>query len=696
MSTKHQSILILAIFSVIPIVLVGQSESIDDQIEKSAEILEMDHDYSDIVEDFADLAAKPVNLNEAKEEELNGIPYLSKAQLKGLIDYLKTYGEALSIYELQSIPGFDSLLIQKIQPFISISPPPRVPALTPKNLIRFGRHDLLLRYGQSFPKSNGYRVDDSTKSNNINSYYLGSPQRYYFRYTFTWFDKIKVGIAGKKDPGEQFFQGAQSSGMDFYTAFLGLSNIGILKNLIIGNFRASFGQGLTLGSGLSLGSVPGFSMSIPMATGIRPGLGINEGSYFRGLAGTLKIKHLEISGFASYHPRDATVTLIDTSSLVIEETSSLITSGYHRTQLELSKRNALTELVCGGNINFSMAINQQLGFKIGLTGFYNKYSAKVIPNIFPYNQFEFSGNQNLNLGLDYQLRYKRLYIFGEVSRSKNKGMAWLSGATITPDPRICITLIYRNYQPTYQNLFSNAFGQNSLNANEYGIYTAINAAIHPKFTLSGYLDLFKFPWLKYRVDSPTNGQEFGAMFSWQAARNVFIGVRFYQKNVKRNGPSEQDQIIEKLVDYITRSYRLSIEWLTESRLMLKTRVEVKETGLTDNQRSFGYLVYQEAQIKSLKWLENITLRFALFDIPDYTSRIYVYEPQVLYGYSVPAYQGKGIRGCMLLKFNIGRKIDFWLKGGITYYTDRNEVGTGLDITEGNIRGDFTGQMLIRL
>jgi hypothetical protein len=676
-------------------VVAGQISSLDDMIEKSAEVLEMDHDYSILAEDLADLAAKPVNLNEAKEDDLESIPFLTPVQRKNLLDYLTTYGEVLSIYELQSIPEFDTVLIQHIRPFIDISPKSHTPAPTPKNLIRYGHHNLLLRGEQVFPKSIGYMADDSACEINPGSYYPGTPQRYYFRYNYSWFDRIRIGIAGEKDPGEQFFRGAQPNGMDFYAAYLSLNNIGILKNLTVGNFRVSYGQGLTIGSGLSLGAVPGFSTNISMANGIRPSAGMSEGSYLRGLAATIKIKRLEISGFASYHPRDATVSSIDSASSSAAVISSFTGTGYHRTSLELAKRNALTELVCGGNISFSMAPNQQLGFKIGLTGLYNSYSAALIPGYYPYNQFGFRGKQNWNTGFDFQIRYRGMYIFSETGRSLNSGLALLAGIILNPDPRVCLTMIYRNYQPVYQNLFSNAFGQNSLNANERGMYAAVNAALHPRITLSGYIDLFTFPWLKYRTDSPTHGQEFGLNLECKASGNVMINLRFYQKNTRGNETAEANQIIHQLCDNLSRSYRFAMEWLPGNGILLKTRIEAKEAGKSSATRQFGYLAYQEAQIKLLRWLETITLRFALFDVPDYAARIYVYEPEVLYGYSVPAYQGQGMRTCLVLKFGIARSVDLWIRGGITCYSDRHEVGSGPDLTEGNVRGELTGQLLIR-
>jgi len=686
----------MVILSGISINVTGQVETFDDQLEKSVEILDDDNVSAELIEDLVIICENPVNLNNTNEEQINSIPYLDPPHRKSLLDYLSAYGEVFTIYELLSIPGYDSVLIQKIQPFITILPFSDIPALTPKNLIRFGHHDLILRYEQAFPRSMGYQSDDSLTSIKPDSYYLGSPQRFYFRYTYSWFDKIRIGIAGEKDPGEQLFRGAQSWGMDFYAAYVSISNIGILKNLTIGNFRVAYGQGLTMGSGLSLGSVPGFSTNVSLVNGIRPGLGMSEGSYLRGLSATIKIKRVEFSGFASYHPRDATITRLDSSSSIAEEISSMTTSGYHRTAKENEKRNALMEMVCGGNINFSKAPNQQFGFKTGLTVIYNRYSADLVPKFNPYNQFEFQGNQNINTGVDIQIRYRGNYFFGEVSRSRNRGMAWIAGVILTPEPRVCITLIYRNYQATYQNLFSNAFGQNSRNANERGIYVAVNAAVHPKFNLSGYLDLFTFPWLKYRVDSPSHGAEFGAWGIWQTTKNVSIGIRYFQKNTQRNGPGIPDLAIRKLIDLNTKSYRFNIDWVLDSRLVLKTRIEVKDVRESASLRTYGFLVYQEAQLKTLKWLESITLRFALFDIPAYASRIYVYEPEVLYGYSVPAYQGKGTRACLVMKFGIAKSVNLWLRGGITHYTDRNSIGTGLDLTEGNVRGELTGQMLIRL
>ncbi|MCK9204010.1 MAG: helix-hairpin-helix domain-containing protein [Bacteroidales bacterium] len=683
------------LFSLFPSMASGQVENLGEAIEKSAELVESSRDYTQVVEDLINLSRKPVNLNKAGEDEIDGIPFLSPMHRKMLYQYIQTYGELLSIYELVTIPGFDSTLIRKIQPYIAIEHIQKLPSPTPKNLLRFGRHDLILRYEQLLPKAKGYIADDSMKNENPGKYYPGGPQRYYFRYVYHWFDKITIGLSGEKDPGEQFFRGAQSLGMDFYAGYLSLSNVGIIKNIVIGNFRVSFGQGLTLGTGISFGSMPGVMLTNPVR-GLRPGLSMNEEDYLRGVGISLKIKHVELSGFASYHPRDGTISQVDSLDLETASVSSFVNTGYHRTFNELVKKNALQELVCGGNVSFSMSPIANLGFKVGMTGAFCHYSAPLAPTFQPYNQFGFKGDQNTNMGIDLQFRYRYCYFFGEISGSANGGLACLAGINLTPDPRVGITLIGRNYEPRYQNTFSNAFGQNSINANEKGIYLALSASLLPKVTLSGYLDLFTFPWLRNRTDTPTHGQEYGVLINWQAAANIGINVRYYQKNISRNQANGPDMVVHKLAGYFTRDYRFNLLWDPVEGVILKSRVEWKETGERNGNKQKGFLIYQDIQLKPIKIPVTVTIRYALFDTPGYDSRIYVYEPEVLYGYSVPAYEGKGMRICAVLHAGINRHLDIWLRGGWIYYTDRDAIGNGMDQTRGNSRFEITGQVIVGL
>jgi hypothetical protein len=49
-----------------------------------------------------------------------------------------------------------------------------------------------------------------------------------------------------------------------------------------------------------------------------------------------------------------------------------------------------------------------------------------------------------------------------------------------------------------------------------------------------------------------------------------------------------------------------------------------------------------------------------------------------------------------MKFRISKSLTLWVRGAITRYSDKTNVGTGLDATIGNYRGEFTAQIMVRL
>jgi len=673
----------------------GQADPLGDAIEKDAESGESVRDYSQLVEELTELSRHPLSLNRSGIEEIGAIPFLSETQKNALQRYLLAYGEVFSIYELAAVPGFDSTLIRKIAPYISIGAVPKNPPPTPRNLLKRGRHDLLIRYGRLFPAAQAYTADDSLLNTNPEKYYPGSPDRLFFRYTYHYYDKVQIGLAGEKDPGEQFFTGAQKAGMDCYSGYLSVSNMGILSRFVIGNFRISFGQGLTASTGVVLGSTPGFS-SASVAKGIKPGTSTNEGDYLRGIGLSLKFKPVTGSLFISYHPRDATVLAVDSASQEPAGISAFVNGGYHRTPREISKKNAIHELVYGGNVDYTLHPDLHTGIRFGVTCIGWHYDAALQPSPEPYRLFTFSGNDNFVAGIDVELRRRYLHCFAELSRSNNGALAWLAGVNFMPDPGFNILVKARNYSPHYQNLFSNAFGQNSVNANEKGIYCAISVTLLPKLTLTGYLDLFSFPWLRYRVDAPGGGQEFGMMATLQATRDMILQLRYYQKNSERNLPVESEARVHQKGGLKSGDLRFDLVWDPFPTLRCQSRFEWKHAGEQGVLPQHGFLVYQQFRLQPVRWPLTFTGRFTLFDTRGYDSRIYVFEPEVLYGYSVPAYDGKGLTVCAVVKGRIGRFADVWVRGGWIWYSDRTVIGSGIDQTAGNTRFELTCQVLISI
>ena len=86
----------------------------------------------------------------------------------------------------------------------------------------------------------------------------------------------------------------------------------------------------------------------------------------------------------------------------------------------------------------------------------------------------------------------------------------------------------------------------------------------------------------------------------------------------------------------------------------------------------------------------------IFDTDGYDSRFYVYEPAVLQDYAMACLEGKGMRFCTVIKTKPCNQVSFWLQGGITIFADRKVIGTGADLIQGNVKGEVTAQVQIKL
>jgi len=332
-----------------------------------------------------------------------------------------------------------------------------------------------------------------------NKHYYGGPQHLYCRYGFNYRNKIRFGLTTEKDPGEIFFNDTLKNPFEFLSAYLYLQDLAKIKTLIVGDYHLEFGQGLTMWSGLAFGKSADVIDIKKRKKEIRPNTSTNENRFMRGVATKINIANFDITAFYSNKNIDGNILIADT--LPKDETyfSSFQESGYHRTLNELLDKNIISENIFGGRISYRKNF-----FNIGATAFETNLGSELLNPNKIYNQFEFSGKQNLNFGFDYNVIFRNINLFGEFSASKNGGKAYLIGGLFMLDPRVSFSILYRNYQKDFQNLFCNAFGENNKNNNEKGLYFGISAQLTPKISCYAYSDRFSFPILPFTRHSTSN------------------------------------------------------------------------------------------------------------------------------------------------------------------------------------------------
>ncbi|MEZ5195671.1 MAG: hypothetical protein R2764_04530 [Bacteroidales bacterium] len=385
-------------------------------------------------------------------------------------------------------------------------------------------------------------------------------------------------------------------------------------------------------------------------------------------------------------------SIIAADSLNGEEAyiSSLQESGLHRTPNELLKKDAINTTAIGGNLSLRLS-----RFKIGLTSYYSKLGRNLNPDTKPYNQFRFRGAENLNTGIDYSFLIKGVSFFGEMAISQNGGFAQIHGLTAFLHPRLTLTLLYRNYQKEYQNFFSNAFAEGNENANEKGFYTGLRFSVFRKWILTGYLDVFSFPWLKYSTDAPSNGYEFLVQIENNVSDKLFLHFRFLQQNKQINS-AYSEGMISQLTNTRKNNFRFFIEYGVSPSIVLKNRLEYIFYLKGSDYKGNGYLVYQDVLWRPPAGKFSVVFRYALFDTDSYDERLFAYENDVLYAFTIPAYYYKGSRSFLLVQYKMSTKLQFWFRIGHTFTGNQQTIGTGLDEIDGNTKTEIKLQMRLRL
>jgi hypothetical protein len=679
----------------------GEAE-INDKIETIAEQSDAVLDYSELVDDLKFFLEVPLNLNYATEEDLRKLVFLNPIQIYNLIAYRETYGLFYSIYELQSIEGFDRETIEKILPFVVVAEKKEKIPFSLKRMAKYSGHEILLRYQQILQEKKGFSaIDDEELLANPNSRYLGTPQKMYFRYGYNYFNKIRWGITAEKDAGEVFWKENLNDSIknmvndkmqnifDFRSFHFSLIDWGFLKALTVGDYQLQFGQGLTMWSSLAFGKSSD-AVNIKRYPGsVRPYTSTDENRFFRGAAATVGIKKLEISAFYSSNKLDATIDTSRFSTDGEDFAQTIQESGLHRTMNELLKKDAIHLTMFGGNLNF-----RSKHFKIGATAYYSRFDIPFILSDQLYKQFDFTGQDNINGGVDYSYVKQRIGLFGEVSMSENGGFAQLHGITANLHPRLFITLLYRNYEKDYQNLFSNAFAENTSVTNESGFYAGLRVHLHAKWTWYAYFDQFNFPWLKYRVNQPSSGNEFLSQLDYRLSESVYMYLRYRQK-VKQFSESGQE-LTSSLVNQRRNNLRFHIEYAISPSVLMKNRLEMLFNKTGNGYQGNGFLIFQDVNWKPVSNKFSIYFRYAIFDTDSYDERIYAYENDLLYAFSVPGYYYKGSRGVVMLKIQPMRKISIWLRYSISSLTNRSTIGSGLEESQGNIRSEVKLQIRFKI
>ncbi len=661
------------------LVTVGVAQSdesirkiISDMLESIAERQTMEVNYEELIDDLVHLSIHPINLNSATKEELETLFFLTDYQIENILYYIYSNGAMQTIYELQAVEGLDEFVIQYLIQFVYVGDVP----VTDVRLHFAG--NVFGRYQTVFQNAKGFvEVNDSTSA-----IYKGSKDRVLLKGQFNINDKVETGFTLEKDPGEEYFSHSISV-TDFSSGFIQFNKpVKWVHKIIIGDFKASFGQGVGMWTDMAFSKSSETSQLRRRPKGIYKYTSTNEVSFLRGVAADLHYEKFSFSPFVSYKARDATIEIDSMTNAV--HILSLKEDGYHRTDGELEAQNSVKELVLGGRFGYR---HHLFHVESGYVNWNLNYPIKRSDHL--KDLYRLADEDQTTVWFSYSLFLSRLTLFGELAYQQWKHSAFYQGLTYQAGSDVVLSLAYRNYATQYSAILANPFSESSIINGESGYFGSIRFRPHRKVLITAYGDIFEYDWLRYNVYAPSDGFEFfiQADYSLNKNCNFYLRYKSTQKSINSNQVEGQ---VYSISSYQKDNIRVYYNFKLSDKCRLQTQAEHSIYRRDKDFTTNGWLFYQDFKFLPYTKL-SLGVRYVYFDIEDYNSRIYMYEPDVLYAFTIPAFMDQGSRIIVNAKWSLTRDLKVWFRLAHSYYKGKESISSGwneisgYEKTEGKIQ-----------
>lgn len=578
------------------------------------------------VERLSELSENPVNINSADEEEISRLFFLTDFQIKSLTDYSRSSGKIFSVYELPNITGFNRETAEMIIPFIILD-----------EVIPTEKSDYVFRSNLISNITYSTTAEDSS--------WKGSPVKILSKYKFTS-GTFSGGLTMEKDQGEQLLQGKPPL-PDFFSGYLEYSGKGFVRKLIVGDYTARFGEGLGINTGWKSGlflTSPGYMSS---KNEIGKYSSADENNFLRGTAATLATGNLTISVFYSQNRIDGVPA--DT----VNNVKGIYTAGLHNTASLYQRKDILTNVSAGINLTYNFK-----RFSTGILWTEDRFSLPfIIDSGDPESIYDFQGSKNSLFSGYYNSLIKRILLYGEISVNSKLRHAVVQGASLRLSDRLMVNILLRNYQNGFSSFHGNVPGNGSWNEKSIIGNFTFEAARH--LFVSAGCELKYYPWLKYRSSAPSHAIRQEIRLKYLPEENLSMEV-LYNYRLSMNDRAEQGIAVqEKLV---ASSIRGTFRYIPVTNLILTTRIEYKDVNRSGD---IGMLLSQDAGYIFKEIPLSFWYRYCIFRTGSWDSRLYLYENDLLYSFSIPALYGDGTRNYFMIKYELKDFAEVRFKYGIT-------------------------------
>lgn len=635
-------------------------------------------ELQEVYEHLYDLDASPLNINDATYEDMVEIPGMTIDMISDIMLYRDKYGAMRTMEELALIPSIDRTMRLFLACIFVAKPSESDPynrnSVRSREWWRGERLDSLLRHGRGTVLATTQiplyeRKGDEGK-------YLGDKYKYSIKLKGNFSEYIKYGLVATKDAGEPIFTRGNSQGFDYYSYYVNINKVYRLKTLMLGCYRMKMAHGLVLNNGFSLGKQSlTTSAGVPQTT-ISGHVSRSDGNYLQGAAATIDLSRtpyyertpyttaakIELTGFFSYRKHDATLNKDGTMT-------TIVTTGYHRTDTEMEKKNNTGAMAAGGHLTWRKG-----AWQFGASGVYSWYNRDFRQNpTTEYRRYYPNGNAFWNASIDYSYLSPRFSVTGETATGSCGAIATVNTIAVTLPHQVELTAVQRFYSYKYYAMMARSFSDGGRVQNESGAYLALRMPVWRRITLDVYTDLAYFPWTKYLAKQGS--------YSWDNSLSLTHSHKKWTTQARYRYHLRQRTNTEKTGNANRHEHtgRLSALYMADV-VSLRTQVDYKFVS-TQQKRSQGYML-SEMLTWSMPHGRNsrlspltVSLSGAYFHTNDYDSRAYVYEKGMLESFSFASVYGEGFRVSAVVRTDLSQHWMLMAKAGHTKYFDRSEISS---------------------
>lgn len=618
--------------------------------------------------------AQPLDINKATRADLNRLFFLTPTQIEGILKRREQVTQFVTPQEFLTIPGFSEKDVERLFLFAQIGD---INPQASRN--SYWKQDAVLRLHRIFPKQKGYKKRDTADAP-----YLGDPYRILFRVNGSVGREWNYGYVMEKDAGEPMF-GKGTTLTDFVSGFVVYKpQKSVVRQVILGHFAAQYGQGLGMWAGFSSDGSATQNSIHRRARGLISTMSSSEFGYLRG--GGISLGHGNIHGdvYLSVMDGDAT-PLVDADGNTFF--SSIRSDGQHRTESEYRTRKNLTQHTLGTYLTYKKK-NTHIA-----AGYHTWHGSMPWGRDGQaYRAFLPEGKWINTFHTDYFYASSRVALYGELVYQDMKTLAGMQGIDVSLGNGNSATVAFRKFGKKYYPINQNPHSVTARPGGETGFYAAITLVPVSKLTIQGKVDIYKNAWIQMTKPFLTDGYKSRITLSYLLPAKNTLTLKVKHDN-REDGEAEDRTLI---TDKKRTSARLAWSSQQMEWLFLRTSIEQVHTSENGANTSDGFWIAQEARFSFEKPNIDLAMMFAHFDTDDYDSRVYTYQPDVLYSMSTPSYSGKGVNALASFKYGITRGVNLYLWGNYTKYYHQQTIGSGNGEIDGSHRFEAKVQLQVKL